>query len=200
LAAAWKQDFPNLQHYYIFQVWPKACAMGVNGSDNMLREVQRTLPSYFSNMSIMSTLGIEPPGECHYPAAGYAEIARLIRPLVEGDNYGKVFTTSITPPDLKRASYASDKNEEIVMEFDQPVKWDNALATQFYLDGETGKVASGSVAGKVVALQLTAPSTAQKLTYLDSKSWSQSNLLRGENGIAALTFCEVPILSQRPAR
>jgi hypothetical protein len=200
LAAAWKQDFPNIQHYYIFQVWPKACAMGVNGSDNMLREVQRTLPSYFSNMSIMSTLGIEPPGECHYPAAGYAEIARLIRPLVEGDNYGKVFTTSITPPDLKRASYASDKNEEIVMEFDQPVKWDNALATQFYLDGETGKVASGSVAGKVVALQLTAPSTAQKLTYLDSKSWSQSNLLRGENGIAALTFCEVPILSQRPAR
>jgi hypothetical protein len=200
LAAAWKQDFPNLQHYYIFQVWPKACAMGVNGSDNMLREVQRTLPSYFSNMSIMSTLGIEPPGECHYPAAGYAEIARLICPLVEGDNYGKVFTTSITPPDLKRASYASDKNEEIVMEFDQPVKWDNALATQFYLDGETGKVASGSVAGKVVTLQLTAPSTAQKLTYLDSKSWSQSNLLRGENRIAALTFCEVPILSQRPAR
>ena len=200
LAAAWKQDFPNLQHYYIFQVWPKACAMGVNGSDNMLREVQRTLPSHFSNMSIMSTLGIEPPGECHYPAAGYAEIARLIRPLVEGDNYGKVFTTSITPPDLKRASYASDKKEEIVMEFDQPVKWDNALATQFYLDGETGKVASGSVAGKVVTLQLTAPSTAQKLTYLDSKSWSQSNLLRGENGIAALTFCEVPILSQRPAR
>jgi hypothetical protein len=56
------------------------------------------------------------------------------------------------------------------------------------------------VAGKVVTLQLTAPSTAQKLTYLDSKSWSQSNLLRGENGIAALTFCEVPILSQRPAR
>jgi hypothetical protein len=200
LAAAWKQDFPNLQHYYIFQIWPKACAMGVNGSDNMLREVQRTLPSYFSNVSITSTLGIEPPGECHYPAAGYAEIARLICPLVEGDNYGKVFTTSITPPDLKRASYASDKKEEIVMEFDQPVKWDNALATQFYLDGETGKVALGSVAGKVVTLQLTAPSTAQKLTYLDSKSWSQSNLLRGENGIAALTFCEVPILSQRPAR
>jgi len=34
---------------------------------------------------------------------------------------------------------------------------------------------------------------AQRLTYLDSSAWSQSNLLRGENGIAALTFCEVPI-------
>jgi len=200
LAAAWKQDFPNLQYYYIFQIWPKACAMGVNGSDNMLREVQRTLPSCFSNLSIMSTLGIEPPGGCHYPAAGYAEVAHLICPLVERDNYGEVFTTSITPPDLKHAYYASDKNDEIVMEFDQPMKWDNALATQFYLDGEKGKVTSGSVSGKAVTLQLAAPSTAQKLTYLDSKSWSQSNLLRGEHGIAALTFCDVPILSQRPAR
>ena len=143
LAAAWKQDFPNIQHYYVFQIWPKACAMGVDGSDNRLREVQRTLPTAFSKLSIMSTLGIDPPGGCHYPAAGYAEFARLIGPLVERDNYGKSFTASITPPDLQRVYFASDKREEIVMEFDQPVKWDNALASQFYLDGEKGQVASG---------------------------------------------------------
>ena len=119
LAAAWKQDYPNIQHYYVFQIWPKACAMGVQGSDNRLREVQRTLPTAFSRMSIMSTLGIDPPGGCHYPAAGYAEFARLICPLVERDNYGKSFTTSITPPDLQRAYFASDKKDEIVMEFDQ---------------------------------------------------------------------------------
>ena len=200
LAAAWKQDYPNLQHYYVFQIWPKSCAMGVNGSDNRLREVQRTLPTAFAKMSVMSTLGIEPPGGCHYPPAGYAEIARLIGPLVERDNYGKTFPASITAPDLQRAYYAGDKRDEIVMEFDQPVQWDNALASQFYLDGEKGQVASGSVSGKVVTLKLTAASTAHNLTYLDSKSWSQSNLLRGENGIAALTFCEVPISPSKPAR
>ena len=200
LAAAWRQDFPNLRYYYVFQIWPKSCAMGINGSDNRLREVQRTLPSAFSQMSIMSTLGIEPPGGCHYPAAGYAEIARLICPLVERDNYGKVFTTSITPPDLQRAYYASDQKDEIAMEFDQPVKWDSALASQFYLDGEKGRVASGAVSGKVVTLKLAAASPAQTLTYLESSSWSQKTLLRGENGIAALTFCEVPILPHRPNR
>jgi len=200
LAAAWKQDYPNIQHYYVFQIWPKSCAMGINGSDNRLREVQRTLPTAFSRMSIMSTLGIEPPGSCHYPAAGYAEIACLICPLVERDNYGRVFATSITPPDLKRAYYASNKRDEITMEFDQPVKWNNALTSQFYLDGAKGRVASGSVSGRVVTLRLTAGSTAQKLTYLDSKSWSQSNLLRGKNGIAALTFCEIPILPNPPSR
>ena len=30
------------------------------------------------------------------------------------------------------------------------------------------------------------------------RSWSQNRLLRGENGIAALTFCEVPIQAGPP--
>ena len=200
MASAWKQDYPNVQHYYLFQIWPKSCSMGINGSDNRLREVQRTLLTAFSRMSIMSTLGIEPPGGCHFPPAGYAEFARLIWPLVERDNYGKSFTASITPPDLKRTWYASDKKDEIVMEFDQPVKWDNSLAGQFYLDGEAGKVASGAVSGERVTLKLSRASTARTLTYLDSKSWNQSELLRGENGIAALTFCDVPISNKEPGR
>jgi hypothetical protein len=198
MAAAWKQDYPNIQNYYVFQIWPRSCSMGFKGSDNRLREVQRTLPSAFSKMSIMSTLGIEPPGGCHYPAAGYAEIARLICPLVERDNYGKAFQESITPPDLQRAYYTSNKKDEIVMEFDQPVKWDNTLVSEFYLDGTKNKVASGSVSGNVVTLKLVAATTAQKLTYLDSDSWSQKQLLRGVNGIAALTFCEVPLSPAKP--
>ena len=200
MSAAWKQDYPNIGHYYVFQIWPKSCAMGINGSDNHLREVQRTLPSAFSTMSIMSTLGIEPPGGCHYPPEGYAEIARLICPLVERDNYGKIFPGSITAPNLRRAYFTSGAKDEIAMEFDQPVKWDNALASQFYLDGEKGQAASGSVTGNVVTLKLAAPSGAKTITYLDSKEWSQKTLLRGENGIAALTFCEVPFLPDPPPR
>jgi hypothetical protein len=193
LAAGWKTDYPNVRHYYIFQIWPKACAMGVNGSDNMLREVQRTLPSLFSNMSIMSTVGIKPPGGCHYPLAGWAEFARLLQPLIERDFYGKTFSQSITPPNLVKASYTDERRDAIALEFDQPVVWTDALASQFYLDGESGKVVSGSVNGNVLRLKLAAPVTAQRITYLDSKSWSPTNLLYGVNGIAALTFCNVPI-------
>jgi hypothetical protein len=199
MAAGWKQDYPNLQHYYVFQIWPKSCSMGVNGSDNRLREVQRTLPSAFANLSLMSTLGIEPPGGCHYPPAGYAEIARRICPLVERDNYGQAFTNSITPPDLQHVYYANRAGDVITLEFDQPVVWDNRLASEFYLDGQRGRVVSGSVTGSVLTLQLAAHSTAGKLSYLDSNSWSQSRLLRGENGIAALTFCDVPILPGKPS-
>jgi hypothetical protein len=199
LAAAWKQDYPNIQHYYVFQIWPKSCSMGINGSDNRLREVQRTLPTAFSNLSIMSTLGIDPPGGCHFPAGGYAEFARLICPLVERDHYGKVVTTSITPPNLRRAYFSGAKQNELVLEFDQPVKWDDKLAGQFYLDGEKGLVMSGAATGNSVTLKLSGASKAQKVTYLDSKAWSQPFLLRGENGIAAFTFCEVQIASGRAA-
>jgi hypothetical protein len=196
MSAAWKQDYPNVQHYYIFQIWPKACAMGVNGSDNMLREVQRNLPALYSNMGIMSTLGIKPPGGCHYPLAGWAEFARLIQPLIERDNYGKVFAASITPPNLIKAAFTSGIKDEIALEFDQPVVWTNSLASQFYLDGDKGRVAAGAVSGNILTLKLTATKDAGKITYLDSKSWSENNLLYGQNGIAALTFCEVPILTK----
>lgn len=200
LAAAWKQDFPNLQHTHVFQIWPKACSMGINGSDNRLREVQRTLRSAFSRLSIMSTLGIEPPGTCHYPPGGYSEIARLIFPVIERDHYGVQFPAPVTPPDLRSARFTRGAKDEIAMEFDQPVQWDDSLVSEFSLDGEKGKVASGRTAGNVVTLRLTAPSAAKSLTYLDSASWSQKRLLRGANGIAALTFCEVPILAAEPGR
>ncbi len=197
MTASWKTDFPNIQHYYVFQIWPKACAMGINGSDNRLREVQRNLPSAFSNLSVMSTLGIDPPGGCHFPPAGYAEFARLICPLLERDHYGKKPTTSIMPPNLKRVYRVGEKGDEIVLEFDQPVKWDNTLTGEFYFDGQKDTVASGIVEGVNVKLKLKAGFDAKTITYLDSASWSQKRLLIGENGIAALTFCEVPVAPTR---
>lgn len=196
MAAGWKQDYPNLQRYYVFQIWPKACSMGVNGSDNRLREVQRTLPRFVAHLDVMSTLGISPPGGCHFPREGYAEFARLIGPLLERDFHRLMPRTSITAPDLKRVSFGKE-NEELMLEFDQPVRWNNALASQFYLDGAKGKVSSGSVSGNTLRLKLAEPSQAKTLSYLDSASWSQDRLLRGENGIAALTFCEVPVLAHR---
>ena len=194
LSASWKSDFPNVKHYYVFQIWPKSCSMGVNGSDNRLREVQRNLPRDFSNLSVMSTLGIDPPGGCHFPAAGYAEFARMIAPLVERDHYGKKPTGVITPANLRQVFFANDQHNELALEFDQPVRWDNKLVGEFQLDGKKGLIASGEVQGNVLRLRLKERSTAKTITYLDSASWSQQRLLKGENGIAALTFCETPIV------
>jgi hypothetical protein len=195
MAAGWKEDFPNVQHYYVFQIWPNSCSMGgSDGSGDRLREQQRRLPQLFSRMSIMSTLGVRPPGSCHFPLAGWAEFARLIQPLIERDNYGNIPATSITPPNLRQASYAGGRKDAIALEFDQPVVWTPALAGQFYLDGVKDKVTSGSVSGNILTLKLKEASAATKITYLKETAWSQDTLLNGANGIAALTFCEVPVL------
>ena len=194
MSAAWKQDFPNLQHYYIFQIWPNSCSMGGNtGGGDMIREKQRTLPRLFSNMDCMSTLGIKPAGPCHYPLAGWSEFASLMLPLIERDNYGKAPKVSITAPNLRQASFAGGSKDTIALEFDQPVVWNDSLISEFYLDGANGMVASGSASGNVVTLKLKAPSTAKKITYIKETNWSQDRLIIGANGIAALTFAEVEI-------
>jgi len=63
MSAAWKQDFPNIQHYYVFQIWPGACILG---DDNMIREMQRTLPRLFSNL-IYGANGITALTFCDVP-------------------------------------------------------------------------------------------------------------------------------------
>lgn len=197
MAAGWSRDYPNVEHRYVFQIWPKACAMGVDGSDDMLREVQRTLPRWFAHTTALSTLGIRPEGGCHYPLAGWAEFARLLQPLLERDLCGVAPTASITAPDLLRARFAGPQRDRVVLEFDQPVVWTEALRSEFTLGDEKDAVAKGEASGNTLVLDLRAPSDAQTISYLDSARWQPSNLLRGANGIAALTFCRVPIEAPR---
>jgi hypothetical protein len=151
-------------------------------------------------MRIMSTLGINPGSSCHYPAAGYLQFVTLMSPLLEQDFYGLVPTAPITAADVKKASYTTAAKNEIALEFGQDMAWNNASAFLFYLDGVTGNVASGSVAGNIIKLQLKAASTASTITYLKGTEWNgdQSMILKGANGLAALTFHGVSILAPGP--
>jgi autotransporter-associated beta strand protein len=197
MSASWKQDYPNIQHYYIYQVWPLPCSMGPKG--DQLREAQRTLPRLYSNMSIMSTIGISEPwgtrGLCHFDGIGYTQVANLVAPLIKQDNYGLVPSQPITAPDLKRAYYTTANRTAIALEFGQPVAWNSASTAVLFLDKVPGKVGSGSASGNVIQLRLTAASTAQTIDYLEDASWdgNSASLIRGSNGVAALTFADVPI-------
>lgn len=194
LAESWKRDFPNIENYYVFQIMPKACSMGSAGSDDMLREVQRGLAAGFSNLHLLSTLGIKPPGGCHYPPEGYAKIAERLYPLVARDVHGRTNKGSITPPNLRRASWTSAARTAIALSFDQPVTWDDSLAPRFYLDGQHDLVKTAGVSGSLLTLVLKRRSSAHRLTYLIGSRWNRKDpVLRGANGIAALTFCSVPI-------
>jgi hypothetical protein len=166
---------------------------GRHGSGDRLREAQRTLPQLYSNMSILSTHGIKPPGGCHFPLEGWSELARTLQPLIERDFYAKPPVESITPPALRSVRYTTAAQDEVAIEFDQPVVWHDELPREFTLDDKAGEVVSGSAAGNVITLKIKGSQTATKLTYLKERDWSQDRLILGTNGLAALTFCDVTI-------
>ena len=195
LTAAWKQDYPNLRHYYLFQIFPNACSQGGTGNSDKLRDVQRLLSRLYSSLSVVPTLDIPSGAGCHFKTDDYEKMGLLMAPLLERDNYGRVFDQPVSAPDLRKACYATAKMDEITLEFDQPVVWYEALASQFHLDGVLAKVASAGVSGNQLKLKLAAPSTAKTITYVTDKKWDPKSLLYGRNGIAALTFCEVPLES-----
>ena len=193
MSAAWKQDYPNIKHYYIHQIWPGACgSRSVEG--DRLRERQRKLPQQFSNMSVLSTLGIRPGGGCHFQAEGYSAMARQLFPLVNQYSYGIEPKTSITPPNIESVSYLSDEKDKIQLIFDQDLKWDEEIIERFYLDDSSAKVTAVGGSGKIITLQLAGPSTAKNLSYVRGGKWRQEQaIIWGSNDFAALTFCEVPI-------
>ena len=196
MAAAWKQDYPNIKHFYTHQIWPGACGASSVENDR-LRERQRRLPQHFSNMSIMSTLGIRPGGGCHYLPEGYAVMARQLFPQVNKYNYGIESKIPLTPPNIQSVSYTSARKDEITLVFDQNVKWEDEVARRFYLDGAAHELTTIGGTGKTITLKLTGPSTAKTLTYIKGGKWRQEDaIIQGVNKIAALTFCEVSI---RPA-
>ena len=61
--------------------------------------------------------------------------------------------------------------------------------------GEKVYLEANSDSGKLIKLQLSAPSKAKTIDYVADNDWdgSRDSLLLGTNGIAALTFSEVPI-------
>jgi len=120
-------------------------------------------------------------------------MARLMTPLVERDHYQEVGEQPISAPNLIKAYYESEVRDAVVLMFDQKIEWNDNLKSQFYLDGKPQIVKSGQSQGDSIILKLNSKSVAKTITYLDSAKWSQDNILKGSNGIAALTFCEVAI-------
>ncbi|OYV00518.1 MAG: hypothetical protein CFE26_23885, partial [Verrucomicrobiales bacterium VVV1] len=93
---------------------------------------------------------------------------------------------------------------ESALVFDQSVAWNPGAPTMLFLantaGATSGTVSSGSASGNTIKLQVSGATSAATITYLKGLvSWQQANLLVGtNNGIAALTFADVPIAALPP--
>ena len=170
MTAAWKQSYPNIQRYMIYQVMPKPC--GISPKGDQLREVQRNLPRLYSKMSILNTLGIDGYEGCHFSRKGYENMAERMAPLVSQDFYGIMPDVALSAPNLKRAYFATNARTAVVLEFDQAMTWNNFSLPNFYVDDVAGKVTSGTASGNLITLQLSdAAAKNAKLDYLNDSFW-----------------------------
>jgi hypothetical protein len=142
------------------------------------------------------------------------------------DFYAKAPLQSITSPDIVAAGYSNAAKDEITLQFNQEVVWDDSLTRgkntdyelvldklgQQYLkdwitfEDTTTKVASLSGAGALVKLKLTKPSAAKKVSYVANTSYPRVNnttyrfagpLIWNKPGtLPALTFLEFPVAAQ----
>ena len=202
MSSAWKQDYPNLGRYIVFQVMPKPCSLGPKG--DQLREVQRTLPLLYSKMDILNTLGVTGYIGCHFTAVGYENMADRTLPLAQQRYYGVVPPAPVTAPVLQRAYFTTGARTTIALVFDQAMSWSSFSTSNYFVDDVGGKVISGSASGNVVTLQLNSAAAATAtLDYLNDNTWNfseaTSSLIYGANAIPALTFADVAIGPAIPA-
>jgi hypothetical protein len=89
---------------------------------------------------------------CHYDLEGYEQMADLMSPLVELDNYGLKPAKEVTAPNLTRAGFTSAAKDEIALDFGQPMMWKDEMKKEIYLDGVKAAISAGSAAGNIILL------------------------------------------------
>jgi hypothetical protein len=105
----WYEDYPSLEHIYIFQT-RNGC--GVDSSNptvfpllNTIKESQRQLAIENDDITLMVTDGIQQYSDnCHFPfTEGYEQFAMRIFPVIKTDLYGGMEEVDIKPPNLLNA-------------------------------------------------------------------------------------------------
>jgi hypothetical protein len=203
---AWHQDFPSLERIYVFQISPSQADCGF-GYQSQLREKQRQLAANYSEVSLMSTSGIEGHYNdgCHYSYEGYKNIANWILPLVARHYYGSSVKNGIKPPNIINAYQSGGTQNEITLIFDQPIVWPDPyqghkMEDYFYIGGQTGIVESGyAESNNKLILELNSPPPAAYVTYLPEDNYNGTNQyyqgpwVKNSKGIGALSFYKFPM-------
>ncbi len=203
----WKEDYPNTKVTYVFQLRP-----GCPGVPHLeLRELQRNIPKFYSDIKTIATVGLNGFDGCHYHYSGYIDLAEKAFWQLERDFYGRTDTANITPPNVDRVFYSTPANDEIKIIFKQkndefiyPNKLYysgkiRSLDDYFYLDGISGNVSFGKFDKDTLILTLRQPSSAHKITYLPENFYNdeteiyQGPWITNKAGIGALSFYNVPI-------
>lgn len=200
-----KNDLVNLQKLYVFQI--DIINYARPDIAPIVRDDQRKLGLNYPDIEVLPSIGTVGFDGLHYSPEGLAQNAYETFRLIAKDFYASTDTNNIKSPNIRKAYYSKlDKTEiTLVFEAGQELLWQNEHRGQqmgnfFYLDGQSGHVASGRAVGRTVILQLNHPINATQISYLpafvpESASYFPYSgpYLSNRKNMRAFSFYQVPI-------
>lgn len=119
----WRQDFPDIKQYYVFQVgliaWPEHYA-------GALRDYQRRTKTIYApfveNIACVGTKGYD---GIHYDSTGHNQTNTELFRMIDRDLYKAKFTENINSPNVQKAYFSKADRTRITLEFesDQKMVW-----------------------------------------------------------------------------
>jgi hypothetical protein len=185
MIAQWKEDYPNTEKVYVFQL-PLFGGGSYDDRIGAFREIQRTLDKVHPIVQPYAALGAPGWNGFHYGLEGYLKIGQELADMAGYYHYGK--KEKITSPSVQKIFYSSPKSDEITMVFEdyQQMVYPNdtintniegslepvstyAVKDFFYLNGNWQKLKSGRAEANKIIVELKEVKNDTVIKYLPSK-------------------------------
>ncbi|MCE7059901.1 sialate O-acetylesterase [Dyadobacter sp. CY343] len=204
-----KQDFANLARIYVYQIdiifYPSPIGAEV-------RDYQRRLSEIYPDVTSLATVGTAEFDGLHYGREGNKQNGFELSRIMLKDFYNSTDTSNILSPLLKKVFFKNAEKKQLVLVFDegQSLVYPELYRTPsgvtldmkdfFFLDWESGKVASGKADGNKILLELTSPQNSGIINYLPMYIPEggpyypfTGPYIKNSKGMRAMTFYNVPI-------
>ncbi len=209
----WRQDFPNVENFYVIQT--NILYSPISPS---IRDFQRRTRYLYEKTGHFSTLGLDLEDDgVHYPLEAYKEFGRRLFHFLEPRHYGAPPNPETECPDVQKIFYTSSAQDEITLVFqtgqhmewpqDSLIKGENGADVLisnkdfFYFDGDFSQkanITAGKAEGNRVTLSLDRGVNAGRLTYLPLEKPDNVSVLRGpyirnSRKLSIFSFADVTI-------
>lgn len=202
----WKSDFSGINRVFVIQTRPGCILGAAYAFHQQIREVTRQLPSTYSDVTLMSTVGLNNFDGCHFLSTGYNQLGTHLYFLVQRDVYGQSQPANIDPATPLSATFVDASNSLLAVKMSGPVIWPSLfnghdLKNYFYTNVAGVNIVNGWTSNDTVFLQLSAPAFINGLTYLPGVYYNgtstiyQGPWLLNTRGIGALSFAGFPVSS-----
>jgi hypothetical protein len=200
LRAEWKKDYSAIELIVVCQI-RHGCG---HDHQDFVRNEQRLLAERHREVRLITASDLPEHDGCHYGTNGYFALGDRIFNLFSSELYGVTFVQSQTAPRLLKSFFATKSQKHLLMEFDQPVNWQNEFQTyklkdMFYFEDTSIYVDTGFAVGNIVQINLNKRCTIPEITYTPNIYYPGTSYLFngpfivGSGGQNALTFYKQPI-------